>query len=639
MPNNKSAHRRFWTLLIVQLGVLLLLAAALPLRAQAETAADDELTAAMYGDEMIPVRTTFGRLPRLLSEVAENVTVITREDIARLQAKTVDEVLRYYSGVLPYPNRMPSDLSVPVVQGLPNRQCLVTLDGIPLNNLSDGAIDIGVIPVGFLDRIEIVKGPAASVWGRSVGAVINLITQEPETDRPVSGRVTGSLGMRNSGYGDINLSGSSRKTGTGYFLAATAHQTDGFQKGINGEGRAVYAKLTQKLGSATTLSALFARSAVDRNFLYLPQGPPLPLRGANSGAAYFGIGRLQHKVSASAEIEAALYFYNLAVDNSIYNLVPIPGMLPVPGIKVQFQGVREETEGLQIAYKRNTSSYWLVLGVDATTNSLRNSDMSLAPPPRNTRAVSHPYSVAEYLSGGYNVTPQLTATASLRYDWYSQLDDTLCPSVGLIYKLDEQTVLRATYGYGHSLPTIASGSDRFETLWRVQVGAETNHLPGVWLKTNAFYDRTSNVKLNLKFFDQGPEINRNLTREGFEIEAKTAPLFNVTFGLGYTYTHIFNSDSDAELRGMPRHHLLLSGNYRVNGTDLMMVGHYVNWNSAAASDSLVWDLLLSQKLHSWAGGGMSLRFGAHNIFGGRQYASPVFPNTPLRVDGGLQVEF
>lgn len=637
MPANQSVHRRPWAFFIFLLTVLL--SAALPPCALAETDGDDELAAAMYGDEVIPVRTTFGRSPRLLSEVAENVTVITKEDIARLQARTVDEVLRYYSGVLPYPNRMPSDLSVPVVQGLPNRQCLVTLDGIPLNNLSDGVVDIAVVPVGFLERIEIVKGPAASVWGRSVGAVINLVTQEPEADRMVSGRVTGSLGMRNTGYGDITLSGSSRKTGTGYFLAATAHQTDGFHEGIDGEGRAVYAKLTQKIGEATNISALFARSAVDRNFLYLPQGPPLPVRGENSGAAYFGIGRIQHKVSASAEIDASIYFYNLAVDNSIHNLAPIPPMLPVPGIRVQFQGVREETEGVQIAYKRNTGRYWLTLGVDATTSSLRNSDMSLSPPPRNSRNVSHPYSVSEYLSGGYNVTQQLTATASLRYDWYSQLDDTWSPSLGLIYKLDEQTVLRATYGYGYSLPTISSGSSRFETLWRAQVGAETNHLPGVWLKVNGFYDRTANVKLNLKFFDQGAEVNKNLTREGFEIEAKTAPLFNVSLGLGYTYTHIFNSDNDSELRGMPRHHLVLSGNYRANGTDLMVVGHYVNWNTPTASDSLVWDLLLSQKLHSWDRGGMSLCFGVHNIFGGRQYATPVLPNTPLRVDGGLQVEF
>ncbi len=639
MADKNSRHTRLWPLFASLLVATVFLAVGLPSRVLADIALDDENTAALYGDELIPVKTTFGRTPRLVSEVAENVTVITREDIARLQAQTLDDVLQYYSGVLPYPGRMPGDLSVPVVQGLPNRQCLVTLDGIPLNNLSDGVIDIGIMPVGFLERIEIVKGPAASVWGRSVGAVINLVTQEPEPDRPFSGRITGSLGSRNSGYGDVNLSGSSKETGSGYFLAASGHETKGFQKGIDGNGRGVYAKLTQKVGQKTDLSMLFGRSAVDRNLLYLPQGPPLPVRAENDGAAYFGISRVQHKLSSNVEIEAALYLYNLAVDNSVFNLAPVPPFLPVAGIKVQAQGVREETEGLQVAYKRNTSRYWLTVGVDATTSSLRNSDRSLAPPPKNSRTVSHPYSVAEYASGGYNLTPDLAMTASLRYDWYSQLDDTWSPNIGLIYKLDQQTVLRASYGYGYSLPTLSSGSSGFETLWRVQVGAETNHLPGVWLKTNAFYDRTSNVKLNLKFFDLGPEVNRNLTREGFEIEARTMPLFNISFGLGYTYTHIFNSDSGSDLAGMPRHHLLLSADYRLHGTDLMLVGRYVNWNSPAASDSLVWDLLLTQKMHSWDSGSISLKFGVHNIFSGSQYATPLFPNAPLRVDAGLQVLF
>ena len=96
---------------------------------------DDEATAALFGDTVIPV-TLFGRQVRSLNHVAENVTIITREDIDRLQAQSLADVLQYYTGVLPYPSRYSFDLSVPMVQGLPNRQTLVTLDGIPFNDLS-----------------------------------------------------------------------------------------------------------------------------------------------------------------------------------------------------------------------------------------------------------------------------------------------------------------------------------------------------------------------------------------------------------------------------------------------------------------------------------------------------------------------
>lgn len=636
MSKVKSRHTLRNRMYLVASVCAVTIFALLPGRAAAEDFLADEVTAALYGDDVTPPITTFGRSARTLSEVAENVTVITKEDIARLQAHTIDDVFQYYPGIMPYPSRMSSDLSVPMLQGLPNRQTLVTLDGIPLNNLSDGVIDIGVVPVGFLERIEIVKGPAASVWGRSVGAVINLVTQEPEKNRLVSGRFTGSLGTNQTGYGDLNLSGSNQGTGTGYFLAATGRETSGFQKGIDGQGRAIYAKLTQPIGSATDLSVLFARAATERNFLNLPQQN---VRAVNGGAAYFGIARLQHRLSPTSDIDASLYFYNLSVDNSFYNLGPIPPFIPVPGIKVQSQGTREETEGLQFAYKKNTSRYWLTIGVDATMSSLRNSEFSLAPPPKNNRSVTLPDNVAEYVTGGFNLSRDLTLTASFRYDWYSRLDATYSPNLGVIYKLDDKSVLRATYGYGYSLPTVNSGSPVFETLWRAQAGIETNHIPGVWFKANAFYDRTHNVKLQLKFFDQGAETNKNLTREGLEIEARSIPLLNTSFGLGYSYAHIFNSDSGSDIAGLPRHHLLLDAHYRAHGTDALLVARYVNWNNTQATDSLIWDFLLTQKIATWDTGDISLQVSIRNLFNGSQRSTPTFPNPPLRADGGIKVVF
>jgi len=595
----------------------------------------DEQTAILLGDTVIPT-TTFGRAPRLVNQVAENVTVITREEINRLQAHCLSDVLMYFPGVLPFPMRMQADLSVPMVQGLPNRQTLITLDGIPLNNGSDGVVDMGLLPIGFLDRIEIVKGPAASVWGRSVGAVINLVTQEPANDRFVSGQITGSLGTKQSEYGDIQLSGSSPSTGTGYFLAATGNKTQGFQPGINGEGHSYYGKLTQHLGQQTDISGLFAITSSKRNIINLPDQN---VRGDNAATSYFSIGKIHHQFSPGSNFEAQLYAYNLKVDNRFFNLQSIPNILPVAGIKVQSQGIREETEGLQLSYKKSASKYWFTLGIDGSISSLRNTNFSLAPPQHDTHSIKHPYNVAEYLSVGLQLTDNLTITGSYRYDWYSLFTNTHSPSIGLIYKLTDKTLLRATYGYGYSLPTASSGTKEFETLWRAQIGAETTDIPFLWFKINAFYDRTKNVNLQLKFFDNSPEVNRALTREGFEIETKTTPILNTSFGLGYTYAHIFNTDTESDITGLPRHHMILSANYRAHGTDASLYGRYINWNSSSSKDALVWDFLLSQRFFSWQTGNANLMFSARNIFNAAQYVSHEFPNPPLRIDAGFQVNF
>ena len=623
-----------WKKLLALVTAVLLLSHGSDLRAES-TVSEDEAVALLLGDTIIPL-TTFGRQPRSIYQVAENVTVITREEIERLQAHSLGDVLQYFPGVLPYPMRMQNDLSVPMVQGLPNRQTLVTLDGIPLNNGSDGIIDIGIIPTGFLDRIEIVKGPAASVWGHSVGAVINLVTKEPNKDRLISGLISGTLGTKQSEYGGVIVSGFSPESGTGYFLAATGNQTKGFQKGIDGDGQSVYAKLTQDIGPNTDISALFARSAVDRNILNIPSQN---IRGDYDAASYFAIGKLHHRISPISSFDAQIYTLNLQVDTRLFNLQPIIPFIPVPGIKVQASGLREETQGIQLSYKKNGSNYWGAFGVDASIGSLRNSDFSLAPPPQNTRKVIYPYNVAEYLTVGFNVSDSLTLTGSYRYDWYSHLDDTHSPSVGLIYKLSEKSLVRAGWGYGYSLPTVSSGSTNFETLWRAQLGIETNDIPGLWFKLSGYYDRMKNVKLQLKFFDQSPEINHALTREGFEIEAKTLPVFFTTFGLGYSYSHIYNTDSSNDVKGLPRHHLLLNANYRNHGTDAAIYARYLNWNGTSSHDQVVWDFLLTQKVYRWENGNANITFSARNIFNANQQPSTIFPNPPLRIDAGFLINF
>lgn len=598
--------------------------------------ANDRDIAMIYGDEVGSSKVTFGRSARALSEVAENVTVVTAEDIKRLQARTLDDVMRYYPGVIPYPNRVPGDLSVPMIQGLPNRQCLVTYDGMPLNNLGDSAVDIGLIPVTSLDRIEIVKGPASSVWGRSVGAVINLVTRDPNPEKKIGGEVSWSYGEEKTTSGHINLNGVIPETGTGYFVSGGYGGSDGFQPHVNNERKSYYGKLTQKLGSKNDFTILYARTAVDRDFLKLTS---MNVQGDNHADAQFVIAKLLTRINGESEFESSLYYNYLDVTTNMQNINPIPPFLPIGGIQVQRQAIRERTGGAQFAYKLNTSSYWLTLGLDGTTSELKNSDFSLAPPPHNTSKKIRPTLAGAYLSLGWNITDSLAATGSVRYDYSNKSEDTTSPSFGLIYKL-EKTIFRASFGYGYSLPTLANSQTADpEHLWRGQVGAETNSIPGIWAKANFFYDRTEDIKLNLKFLDLGPSTVKNLVRQGVETEIKTVPVFNTTFSAGYTFTDIYDRDTHKIIEGLPRHHAVFNANYRNDITDLLLSGRYVFWNSATTRDAVIWDLLLTQKIFAWKGATASVQFAVHNMFNGSQYSSPVMPNQPRWYEGGIRMEF
>lgn len=607
--------------------------------AMAETTIpDDEAVAELFGDDIIPT-TTFGRSVQPLNRVAENVTVITRADIVRLQARTLDQLLLYYPGVLPYPNQFPGGVSTSMVQGLPGRQCLVTLDGVPLNTISAGFADLSLIPVGNFDSVEIVKGPTSSLWGRSVGASINLVTRDPAKNRIASGYYNGTLGMNNTYSTESVVSGTYEPTDTGYLLAGSGGTTNGFQRGIKGDSSAFYVKLKQQISDKTTLTGVMGKTSKAENFL---NNQKANLK-ANVGAdVYYGIAKLIHAISLRSDFEVNAYYFDTKFDAQYFNIEPIPPFIPVSGVNLNNQATSEKSGGVQLSYKYNGPTYWFTAGIDATHAVINNNTYFPATlPPTYLSNGKRPFNAAGYITGGIDFTDRITITSSFRYDWYSDLKNTYAPSAGIIFKVDDKTLLRATYGWGYSMPVLTGPTKDFETLWRVQGGLETSTIPGLWLKTNIFYDRTRNVHQNLFYFDQNPELNKNLVRQGFEIEAKTAPILNTSFGIGYTYTDIFNSDTGAQIYGLPRHQLIGSANWKYSNTDIGVYSRYVNYNDTPNSnDSVLWDIMVNQRIISWDTGTISLRLAAQNIFSGRQSPSPLtYGYIPLLVTGGVRVEF
>ncbi|MCK5509250.1 MAG: TonB-dependent receptor [Desulfobacterales bacterium] len=112
-----------------------------------------------------------------------SVTVITKEDIAKLNIRSLDEAIKYETGVFVKHTKGLSD-SMPSVhlRGLygPDRT-LILLDGIPLNEGYTGAVDWGCISKENVERIEIIRGPASALYGgNAMGGVINIITSTPK---------------------------------------------------------------------------------------------------------------------------------------------------------------------------------------------------------------------------------------------------------------------------------------------------------------------------------------------------------------------------------------------------------------------------------------------------------------------------
>lgn len=183
--------------------LLLAALAALPLAA---VAADDTETSSTP-TRLTPVLVTATRTPVAEPEVLAPAVVITRAQIERAQASDVADLLAQYAGLEVARTGGPGQPASLFIRGGNSDYTLVLIDGVRVNNGSDGAAALYHIAPEMIQRIEVIEGPAAALYGSdAVSGVVNIITRRPGPGRAeVSvgggsfGTVSGAASLRDQG--------------------------------------------------------------------------------------------------------------------------------------------------------------------------------------------------------------------------------------------------------------------------------------------------------------------------------------------------------------------------------------------------------------------------------------------------------
>jgi len=125
--------------------------------------------------------TSVSKKKEKLSESSAAVFVITQEDIRRSSAKTIPELLRMVPGLhVARINAQAWAISVRGFNGEFANKLLVLMDGRSLYvpHFSGVYWQLQDFVLDDIERIEVIRGPGASVWGaNAVNGVINIITQ------------------------------------------------------------------------------------------------------------------------------------------------------------------------------------------------------------------------------------------------------------------------------------------------------------------------------------------------------------------------------------------------------------------------------------------------------------------------------
>ena len=119
------------------------------------------------------------------SEAPAAVSVVTSQEIEKMNVQSPDEALKFLPGAYATKSggsHQPSVMGTNVLlRGIPDySRTLVLVDGQPLNDPYIGAVTWESVPTEIVQRIEVVPGPFSSLYGgNAMGGVINIITKTP----------------------------------------------------------------------------------------------------------------------------------------------------------------------------------------------------------------------------------------------------------------------------------------------------------------------------------------------------------------------------------------------------------------------------------------------------------------------------
>jgi vitamin B12 transporter len=172
-----------------------------------------------------PLFVTATRIPQPFATLLADVTVIDAEAIARSGADSLAELLQRQPGMEIVQNGGRGGTSGVFIRGTNANQAVVLVDGLRVSSSSTGTTALEAIPLGQVEHIEILRGPASSLYGSdAIGGVVQVFTRKGGDGVHANASVGfGRYGTWEGGAGASGASGGWRGA-----LQVSGTRSDGF---------------------------------------------------------------------------------------------------------------------------------------------------------------------------------------------------------------------------------------------------------------------------------------------------------------------------------------------------------------------------------------------------------------------------
>lgn len=195
--------------------------------------------------------------------------IITRAEIEKLQVTSVGDILKTVAGIT-VANQGDAGQSTSIyTRGTNSNHTLVLIDGVRVGSATLGTVNLSAISPQQIERIEIVKGPRAALWGSdAIGGVIQLFTKRYGNGEGQVSIGTGSNGLL-QGSASIGFGNNNHQ----YTVNVTKQKADGFNAytsdpnnpyDINEPDEDGYSRQSVSLSGQSQLNDAFAVNIVGR---------------------------------------------------------------------------------------------------------------------------------------------------------------------------------------------------------------------------------------------------------------------------------------------------------------------------------------------------------------------------------------
>ena len=593
--------------------------------------------------ELETIVVTAQRIPSDKNQTAENVTIYTEEDIARLPARDLGEVLSYIPAVDVQLNGQFGQATALSINGSNARQVLLMIDGIPFNTQLSGQANPTQIPIEHVGRIEVIKGATSSTWGSSLGGVINVITKDVGDSQKPTGNFTSSFAEFGTTKNSLDLAGKVKELG--YFLAGSYLNTNGAQAITDAQEKDFFGKLSLPLGDEAKLVGSFGYSETDVRY------------ALSTSTSLISQPQIARYGKLLLDVDKTDYQWNIAYK---YNDQDITTDMTFVSSGALFSSTVSENvyNGLSLTGSMDIlENGILVMGSDFDWHTLKSNQYL-----DTSKSISMQ---APYMN--YTLTlDQWDFITGVRYDHNQQFGSQTSPSFGSVYHLGDshESLIRAKVSRAFNAPpllhvynsgvsfgyTILPNPDlKAERAMMYELGFESNLFSKLKLELSAYRADVKDgiVVTTVSSSTTQSQNIRKFRRQGGQLLLNCSINDQWTLYGSSAFNDAENRTTGEQVRdaGIARQKFTFGADYKhQNGFGLNLSGYYNRWSSPASQEpndrKPMFDMKLTKEFKDIKNGvDIETFLNIHNLTNSKYWSDISFPLPRRYFEGGFSVQF